>query len=275
MIINEGTTTHFIDLPGGRIAYDVAGPADGHLVVCAPGMGDIRQEYRFLTPPLTAAGYRVVTFDLRGHGESGLGWDSYEPHDVGADYLALVDHLGGGPAVLVGTSYSPSMAVWAAAQAPDKVAGLVLISMFAGRPVMSPVQRLLSGLVMSRPALWRMFYRSLYARRPADFDEYCRRLTETLRRPGRMRPVSAMGLADKTTANGRAGEVRCPTLLVYGGKDPDFPDPAAEARAAARALAGTTTRTVLVDGAKHYPHVERPEEVAEPVLTLLGEAFGA
>ncbi len=39
--------TDFLDVPGGRIAYDVTG--EGPLVVCVPGMGDMRATFRFLT----------------------------------------------------------------------------------------------------------------------------------------------------------------------------------------------------------------------------------
>ncbi|MGH3192240.1 MAG: hypothetical protein ACRDOL_34335 [Streptosporangiaceae bacterium] len=37
-------------------------------------MGDTRNAYRFLVPPLAAAGYRSAAADLRGHGESSTGW---------------------------------------------------------------------------------------------------------------------------------------------------------------------------------------------------------
>ncbi|MFO7549180.1 MAG: hypothetical protein R6X29_09975, partial [Acidimicrobiia bacterium] len=52
-----------------RLAHDDSG-GDGPLVVLLPGAGDLRSEHRFLAPPLVAAGYRVVTADLPGHGES-------------------------------------------------------------------------------------------------------------------------------------------------------------------------------------------------------------
>ena len=267
--------TNYLNVPGGTIGYDVIGPADGRLVVCAPGMGDIRQQYRFLAPLLASAGYRVATMDLRGHGDSSVGWDSYAPEVVADDMLALVDELGGGPAVLVTNSYSPSMAIWVAAEAPEKVAGTVLISMFTSNPKINPIMRLISGLVMGSAGLWPTYYKSLYTAKPADFAEYCAGLRANLRQPGRMTAVKAMGTADKSTANGRASEVSCPTLVIYGGKDPDFPDVPAEARTAAAMLSGTTARVEILPEAKHYPHVEEPDRVAEAVLPLLKEAFGA
>lgn len=75
---------NYLEREGGRIAYEEAG-GSGPVVVCAPGMGDLRGVYRFLAPKLVAAGYRVVTMDLRGHGESSTGWADHRPAAVGDD----------------------------------------------------------------------------------------------------------------------------------------------------------------------------------------------
>src|ERR1700684_1326942 len=73
---SAAAATQFLKLPGGQIAYDASGGA-GPLVICVPGLGDMRQQYRFLAPRLVAAGFRVVTMDLPGHGESRLGWPAH------------------------------------------------------------------------------------------------------------------------------------------------------------------------------------------------------
>ena len=96
--------TEYLDIEGGRIAYDEIG--SGPLVVLSHGIGDRRQVYRFLGPKLAQAGYRVVSADLRGHGESSMGWksvtgtDAISRTDIAGDLLALIRHLGG-PAALV------------------------------------------------------------------------------------------------------------------------------------------------------------------------------
>ena len=87
-----GANTRFLDEAGGRIAYDDTG-GTGPLVLAIPGMGDLRSEFRLIRPALVAAGYRVVTMDLRGHGESSARWDDYSAHAIGNDALALLDQL--------------------------------------------------------------------------------------------------------------------------------------------------------------------------------------
>ena len=96
-------TTQYLERPGGRISYDDNG-IDGPLVVAAPGMGDTRHSYRHLRDGLAAAGIRFVTMDVRGMGESSVGWRDLSDAAVSSDYLEVIDELGGGPAVLVGNS---------------------------------------------------------------------------------------------------------------------------------------------------------------------------
>ena len=111
--------TEFADIEGGRIAYDETG--QGPLIVLSHGIGDRRQAYRFLAPRLAQAGYRVAAADLRGHGESSMGWtsvtgkDAISRTDVAGDLVALIRQLGGGPAVIVGHSLSGGAATIAAA----------------------------------------------------------------------------------------------------------------------------------------------------------------
>jgi hypothetical protein len=55
--------TEFVDVPGGRIAYQVTG--SGPQVVLSHGIGVRRQACRFLAPLLAQAGYRLASADLR------------------------------------------------------------------------------------------------------------------------------------------------------------------------------------------------------------------
>ncbi len=127
--------TEFLEVEGGRIAYEVTG--DGPLVMLLPGMGIRRDFYSSLARRLVAAGYRVAAADLRGLGESSTGWSSYTRTDTAADTLALIRHLGG-PAVIVGHSFSGGSATIAAAQAPEMVTAIVEIGPFTRVPKLSP-----------------------------------------------------------------------------------------------------------------------------------------
>lgn len=259
--------TLYLDLPGGRLAYDDRG--HGPLILCVPGMGDVRQSYRFLAPALADAGYRVVTVDLRGHGESSADWPVYTPEDVGADIVALLRHLDAGPATVIGVSLAAGAAVWAAAEAPDLVRALVLIGPFVRDVPVSPLLRIGARLLLARPwaaRAWAAWYRKLYpGRQPDDLDDHLRLLRTMLGDPRRLAAVRRIGSASKAGCEARIPEVRQPALVVMGTADPDFPDPEAEARLVAARLGGTVH---LAPGAGHYPHAEQPGPTAEAITAF-------
>lgn len=260
-------TTQYLNQQGGRIAYDDVGA--GPLVLCAPSMGDVRAEYRFLTPLLVAAGYRVVTMDLRGLGESSTQWNDFSVAAIGSDMLALIRHLDSGPAVLVGASMAAGAAVWAAAEAPEAVAGLVLIGPFV-RGETSATKALLYSLLFNRlwgVQAWQWYYATLYpTHKPADFVAYRAALGANLKEPGRLAALQAMMRASKAAAAARVDKVSAQALILMGSKDPDFPKPEEEAQWVAEASGG---RHVMIEGAGHYPHAEMPDVTAPLIVAFL------
>jgi pimeloyl-ACP methyl ester carboxylesterase len=262
-------TTQYLQLRDGKIAYEESG--SGPLVVCVPGMGDLRGEYRYLAPQMVAAGYRVVSMDVRGHGETSPSWPDYSVGAVGSDVLALIRSLDAGPAIVVGTSMAAGAAVWAAVEAPEWVAGLVLISP-AVHGDLSTLNKLLYGSLFMRPwgpSVWLSYFSSLFPTNPpADYPQYSARLRANLREAGRMRALQHMILASKAASEERLSQVSVPALVIMGGKDRDFKDPEAEARWVAQRV---HARYEMVPESGHYPHVEFPELAAPLVLAFLQE----
>ena len=90
-----------------RIAIESHGnTAARSTFVLLPGLGDLRQVYRFLVPLLLAGGHRVICLDLRGMGDSDASFTSYTPEDTGRDILRLLEQGSYGRVVLVGCSMS-------------------------------------------------------------------------------------------------------------------------------------------------------------------------
>ncbi|TXK41041.1 alpha/beta fold hydrolase [Nonomuraea sp. C10] len=270
-----------LEVEGGRLGYEVSG--EGPLVVLAPGMGNDRAAYRFLAPRLTAAGYRVAVTDLRGHGDSTLGWSSYSRTDTAHDLLALVRHLGG-PAVIVGHSFSGGAATIAAAREPELVRAVVEIAPFTrpqqpdlGGLVRNPAYRKGMSLLMATGTLrslglWKRYLDHAYpGRKPADFAAYLDELGRDLSRPGRMAVISKMGMAAPKDAGAQLAGVRSPALVVMGTADPDWNDPRAEAEGVVAGMPDGIGRVVMIEGAGHYPHAQYPDEVAGAILTFLKE----
>lgn len=277
--------TEFIEVAGGRIAYEVAG--DGPLVVLAHGMGDNRNSYRFLVPVLAEAGYRVAATDLRGQGESSTGWSSYTRTDTAADLLALIRHLGG-PAVIVGHSFSGGAATIAAAQAPDLVSAIVEIDPFTRVPKISYGAlltnrryrrgglRLIGVALTGSAGLWQSYLGVAFpGARPADHAEAIAALMANLREPGRMAAARQMGKSRPADAEAALPGIRCAALVIMGTLDSDWPDPRAEADAIVAAMPAGLGSAVLIDGAGHYPHTQSAGQVAAALLPFLKEHAGA
>jgi pimeloyl-ACP methyl ester carboxylesterase len=274
----------YVEVPGGRVAYEVTG--QGPLIVLSHGIGDLRQSYRFLAPLLVKAGYRVANANLRGHGDSSIGFQSISRSDVAGDLLALIRHLGG-PAVIVGQSISGGAATIAAAQAPELVAAIVEINPFTRtqKPNVGALLRIpryrrgilrLGGTQLFRSlSAWLRYLDLAYPTKPADYDDYMAALRAKLREPGRMAEFMKTFKSTPADAEAQLPNVRCPALIVMGTADPDFPDPAAEGEAIVAALRPALGTLRTLESAGHYIHAERPSELAPLITSFLAEHLNA
>jgi pimeloyl-ACP methyl ester carboxylesterase len=266
-IVSLTATTTYLNRPEGRLGFDLLG--DGPLLVLVPGMGDLRAAYRFLAPSLREAGYRVASTDLRGHGDSDSTFKTYGDVETASDVVALIEKLGG-PAVVIGNSMGAGSAALAAAQRPDLVVGLVLLGPFVRNPKVGAMQRFILRAAMAplwAPFTWKSYLPRLYAgRRPADFDEYVAAVVGALRRPGYAKAFSLTTRTSHAPVEARLADVTAPALIVMGEKDPDFPDPRAEAAWIAQTLHG---EVVMVPDAGHYPQSQRPDITTDAVLGFL------
>ncbi|MFD4697758.1 alpha/beta fold hydrolase [Streptomyces niveus] len=171
-------------------------------------MGDSRAAYRAVIPPLVAAGYRVAAVDLRGCGESSVGWPAWSRTAIAGDLLAVVRHLGG-PAVLVGHSISGG----AGAVADHRGRGARAVHPQAVDPPRRPASEALAaghaaaarrGHVRQRAALALVPRRGLSGREAGRLDRAAR--------PRRL-PVARAGPDEGPEGHGhrRPGRCRRPT----------------------------------------------------------------
>ena len=272
MDANAGFVRCDVPREGGALAVDVAGR--GPLVLLVPGMGELRSSYRHMVGGLVRAGFRVAVMDLRGHGESSTCFTSYDDAATGDDILAVINAMDSGPAVIVGNSMGAAAAVLAASRRPETVSALVLIGPFVrdgGNLLLRALMRL-ALLPPWGPAVWRRYHASLFgAVVEPDHPEHLARVSAALSRPGYFRAFRATASGSHAQAQSALRAVRAPVMVVMGDKDPDFPDPGAEARWVADSVGG---QVVMVSGAGHYPMAEQPEVVLRAVLPFLGEAVG-
>lgn len=110
-----------------RIAYTEHGSGE-HVVVLIHGLLFNQKLMTPLAEHLSRRGYRVVTMDLLGHGDSDRPREmwKYSMTAFGEQVIGLLDHLGVDEAVVGGLSLGANTALEAAALAPERVRGLII-----------------------------------------------------------------------------------------------------------------------------------------------------
>lgn len=229
------------------------------LVLLHANGGDHR-DFAAVVPGLVDSGWRVTTLDWPGHGrtprrcpETAVGF--------GELLAQTLDDLGG-EHVLLGNSVGGFAALYAAAHRPDRVAAQILVSPggFSPRWIGTTLACRAFGSRRMAPAVYRNLPR-LYLR---DRNPYVRaaieRADEASRSPERAEVYASLWRSfTDPDHDGRtlAGAVRCPTLLVWGTRDPVIPWQL-DGRRAHTAL--PHAQTVTFRGAGHQPFIERPDE---------------
>ncbi|WP_454598906.1 alpha/beta fold hydrolase [Qipengyuania sp. SM2507] len=119
----DGLTLHFRDYPS-----QVPGTEGRPPVLCLHGLTRNGRDFAHLAEHLSAAGWRVLTPDMRGRGNSDYATDSatYTVPTYVADVLALLEQEGIARFVAIGTSMGGLMTMMLATLAPERIAGVVL-----------------------------------------------------------------------------------------------------------------------------------------------------
>ncbi len=119
------------------VHHQVDGPPDAPVLVLSGSLGSALEMWDPQMPALIRH-FRVVRYDLRGHGRSPVPPGPYEIADLGADLIALLDRLGVARAHLCGLSLGGMLSLWTAAHHPERVDRLVVMctSALLGPPEM-------------------------------------------------------------------------------------------------------------------------------------------
>lgn len=110
-----------------KVTYTDWGDPAGPIVVCCGGVANTAMRFNYLAADL-ASHFRVVCFDWVGRGRSG--WMADERDYSLGTYVEqlrqMIDHLGGGPVIVLGSSLGGSAAIELAARYPRMVSKLIL-----------------------------------------------------------------------------------------------------------------------------------------------------
>ncbi len=285
--------TRTVDSHGLRIAVHEWGEADAPPIAAAHGGFDFARTYSRFAPVLADAGWRVVTWDQRGHGDSDraslYSWDA----DL-RDAVAVVNSISDAPMPVMGHSKGAGVMMQFAAALPHRVTAMVSLDGVATRRSMPDVPdhertKLLAGEL----AGWLDFRRSVVdrQRRPDTLDGLAARRARMNPRLSQdwLRYLVSVGARedpdgwrwkiDPALRMGGFGPwrpewglSRLPGLgspmLAIMGLQPEMMGWGSRPEEVEEWLP-PASQVVAMDDVGHFVHIEQPDRVAKVVLQFL------
>lgn len=268
-VTSHGTELHVDDLWGDRRA-----------IVLVHGWPLSGEAWRHQVEAFRAAGHRVVTYDRRGFGRSGVAADGAYDYDTLTDDLEEILHsLDLSNAVLVGFSMGGGEVVRLATRSSGRLAGIVLAS--AVPPYMlatddnpdgplpeEQARAMKSGLGDDRDAFLCGFVRDFF-RAGDDVAVSEAEAEAALGLALQSDQDAALACIDsfaRTDFRDDVAAVRLPTLVVHGDSDGIVPFEGSGQRTH-EAIEGS--RSVVIEGGPHGVNVSHPEEFNRAVLDFV------
>jgi pimeloyl-ACP methyl ester carboxylesterase len=270
-----------IKLHGHQVVYRVAG--DGPPVVLIHGMVNASRHWAAVAERL-AERHLVIAPDLIGHGDSATPRGDYSLGAHAAVIRDLLSALGIDRATMVGHSLGGGVAMVYFWQFPERVERLALVSAGGLGDEVSPLLR--SAALPGASALISLathrFVTGTLDRAGVALRERGSWIGGQLQAVARaLRPLESAGQREafvqtlravidrhgqRVSATDRLYLLRdMPTLIAWGERDRTIP--VEHGLAAHAAIPGS--RFVTIPGAAHFPHLERPDDLAGALLDFI------
>lgn len=207
-----------------RLHYRFDGPEDAPCVILSNSLGTRFDMWEPQMPALTRH-FRVLRYDTRGHGESGVTPGPYSIEQLGRDVIALMDHLDIQRAHFCGLSMGGMIGMWLGVHHPERLNRLVLCNTAAkiGPPELwnARIEKVKAeGVASIAPAVIdRWFTKGYQLKEPEKVASLQRMLAETSAE-GYAANCAAVRDMDQRAA---VAEIAVPTLVIVGTQDQATP----------------------------------------------------
>jgi len=216
--------------------------------------------------------FRVIAYDLRGHGKSGVGDGQYTLEFFVDDLLALLDHLKIEKAVLCGLSMGGYIALRTVERNPGRVRGLILVDTQAkadcNEAKLKRAAAIKSVKANGVKAYAEGFVKSVFA--PQTFAnnkaavEKIRRIIQSNSSLGICGALLA--LASRTETTEALSGIKVPTLILVGEHDALTP-PSASQEMRNKI---PNSEIHVIPNAAHMSNLENSKEFNKQLLDFLG-----
>jgi 3-oxoadipate enol-lactonase len=244
----------------------------GDPLVLVHGLADDHRAWRKVLPWL-ALDHRVISYDIRGHGQTPVGEADGTVAQLAGDLTALLDALELDRVDLCGFSLGGTIVMRTAIDNPGRVRRLlpVATSSRVGRAATEwyrqRVELAERGFEALRPQL-EADTREQFETAPQEFEEHWRiRLQSTANPEGFANGSRAMVRLHEQPLDPELGRIEAPTLVISAELDKNCPPIAGQIICEHLA----DGRLELIAGSGHQVEVEKPEELSALVLRFLAE----
>ena len=258
--------TRRFEIDGLNIAYRVDGNDTADSVVLINSLGTDLSLWEPQMDELTRH-FRVIRSDCRGHGDSDVPRDSTSIGRLGADLVALLDHLNVERAHLCGISLGGFTALWAAAYHRERV-GRAVFANTAARlgSAESWDERMRAvragGLAAISETVVGRFLGATFRAEHPDETRRIRHMVEATPAAGYLAAGAALRDADLHAVVSR---IRAPSLIIGGELDQSTP--LRQSEELHTLIEGN--ELVVLPGAAHLTNVEQAEKFTPIVTTFL------
>ena len=240
---------------------------DGPTLILGPSLGSTTAMWEPQVAAL-AERFRVVRYDHRGHGGSPVPDEPYELAELGGDVLTLMDELGAERAHVAGLSLGAMVAMWVAANAPERVDRLALCCTSAklGPPQMwrdrAAAVREAGTTSTIADAVAERWLTPAYAASHMDLVASLRAMIASIDPVGY---AGCCGAIERMDLLDDLGGIAAPTLVLSARDDPATPPE--HGAAIAERIDGA--RFEVVKDAAHLANLQQPGAVTDLLLDHL------
>ena len=254
-----------IDADGCLLNVSVEGRDGGPTLMLSNSLGCTLKMWEPQTKALTQL-FRVVRYDRRGHGKSGVPAPPYSMERFGRDVLAILDDLNIDEVPWCGLSMGGMVGQWLGANAPERLGKIILSNTACHYP--DPTNWLNRIKAVKEGGIAAIADTVIATWLTADFREREPQVTANMKSMLLATPVQGyLGCCEAlSTLDNRASlpKIKSPTLVIAGRHDMATPVAAAEF---IRSQIPGASLTIL--DAAHISNVEQPHAFTEAVIGFL------
>ncbi len=257
---------NILPLHDGNLVYKIVGKDDADTIFFCHSLGANQSLWNRQIEQLSA-NYRIVSCDLRGHGESDIFSTPYSIEILATDIVALLDHLDISSCHFVGLSLGSMIGLWLGANVPDRVERMVLAGASAkvlnsgafGKRISQIEQHGLESIFTELDGRW---YADGFTTRHPLIVDAIRTLVARTPIEGYIAATIAVRDFDITE---QLANITAPMLLITGAYDKATPP------SEAKFISDTCPNAdlIILENASHLALVEKPKPFDDALINFI------